>query len=344
MSSFALIHPENVQHLFGISITEARGIDHLLQILAKQDETIFKIIKYMRSGDRSILSGCCGGRLVVQFNTLLGEHWSFKRESFPDPIFDPTHGGFNYAFQLISERKSGKDNFMCTLPSILVGATRVSRGFVVYCHAMLDANGRAIPEMIYIGVTKRGWRHRYREHQRAALNGSRYRFHEALRKAMSADKASFTHIVEATTDNEEQAMAIEEKLVADLSLYPKGLNMIPGGRAGIAYLAKIGAISRGERVSPDGRGEIVERFFQQTSRVGMPNPLIAALWNSDQYAERIICGAPGRLKPHQINEARYLSSLGKMPSEIASFVAAKNEAQVRRMLSGTTYGRIGTAS
>jgi hypothetical protein len=43
-------------------------------------------------------------------------------------------------------------------------------------------------------------------------------------------------------------MKIEEQF-ADETLYPKGLNMIPGGYAGLAYLQKIGAVAARERVA-----------------------------------------------------------------------------------------------
>lgn len=212
--------------------------------------------------------------------------------------------------------------------------------YQVYSHGFVtDRDGKAIvgPNQ-YIGVTKRGWRQRWQEHLHSAKTGSHYKFHEAIRQ--HAESQTITHDVIGCYETEAEAMAAEEKMVGYETLYPLGLNMIPGGYAGMRWLHRIGAVGRGERVSPDDKHEFVNRFFEAASRKGNPNPLAAFNWQNDDYAERVICGGPDRLKPPQIREARYLNTLGLSAEQIATEVSARNTQQVERLLAGATYSRV----
>lgn len=210
----------------------------------------------------------------------------------------------------------------------------------LYCHSfVLDKDQKSLMDQPneYIGVTKRTWQKRWQEHVRSAKNGSYYKFHEAIR---NYDSAFTQHTVVGVFETEKDAMDAEERYVAECSLYPMGLNMIPGGYAGMRFLHRIGAVRKGEKVSPDEKHDFINRHFETESRAGRPNPFAAANWLNDEYAEKVICGAPGRMKPSQIREARYLESTGISPDQIAAEVGAKNAAQVRRMLGGDTYSRI----
>jgi hypothetical protein len=60
----------------------------------------------------------------------------------------------------------------------------------------------------------------------------------------------------------------------------------------------------------------------------------------DEYAARIICGAPGRLSIEQVRAARDLNNLSMPIEKIAEKIKAINVAQVARLLAGTTYLRI----
>lgn len=212
--------------------------------------------------------------------------------------------------------------------------------YQVYQHDFIDAEaGLPVPNACYIGITKRGWRKRWSEHSHAAKSGSHYRFHKAIREWYGVSK-SMAHSILACGLSERQAMAYEEDLVGTDTLYPRGLNMVPGGNKGLAYLRKIGAIGPNERVAPDDRQDIINRFFERASRKGLPNPLAAANWLNPEYAESVICAGPDRLKPQQIRDMRFLSSLGQTVDDIASQVGARNVSQVQRVLAGSTYSRI----
>ena len=69
-------------------------------------------------------------------------------------------------------------------------------------------------------------------------NGSYYRFHRCLRNEFF-EIGAIDHIIDRAGITENEAMEIEEKNVEKQSLYPifpKGLNMIPGGKAGFKFL------------------------------------------------------------------------------------------------------------
>jgi hypothetical protein len=148
------------------------------------------------------------------------------------------------------------------------------------------------------------------------------------------------HQIIAHANSEQRAMEMEERIVARDTLYPLGLNMIPGGNAGLAYLRRIGALGKNERIAPDDRQNIINRFFDRTSRKGLPNPLAAANWLNADYAEKVICAGEDRLKPQQIRDARYFASLGQSAEEIMMQIDARNVAQVQRLIAGETYSRI----
>lgn len=212
----------------------------------------------------------------------------------------------------------------------------------VYQH-MLASNepGDRIPIGRYTGVTKRGWRARWQQHVTAANAGSNCLFHRTIRNFQQDVKTKLMfHDIVACVNSEQTAMDIEEYFIDRDSLYPNGLNMIPGGNAGLAYLRKIGALGAKEHVGVDDRELIINRFFDRTSRKGLPNPLAAANWLNSDYAEKVICSGPDRLKPQQIRDARFFSSLGQDAETVAVRVGARNVEQIERMLSGRTYSRV----
>lgn len=226
------------------------------------------------------------------------------------------------------------------LPIYLVTHPEYFGHYHIYKHMFLtDQNGEKIVNAGYTGVTKRGWRTRWAEHLRAAQSGSHYRFHEAIRQWQGVARMTMHQII-GHAKSEQLAMSMEERIVARDTLYPLGLNMIPGGNAGLAYLRRIGAIGNNERVSVDDVQRVINRFFENTSRKGIPNPLAAANWLDPDYAEKVICAGPDRLKAQQIRDARVLSLLGHDVGAIAEKVGARNVDQVRRVLSGETYSRI----
>lgn len=225
------------------------------------------------------------------------------------------------------------------LPALLYTAPSISNSYQIYMHSFnYSDTGQEVPNSKYVGLTKRGWRTRWAEHVRAANSGSHYRFHQALRRLNKF--VSVNHTVMSYGLSETEALNMEEQMIGYESLYPLGLNMIPGGYAGLAYLRRIGALGKNERVKVDDRQDIINRFFDRTSRKGLPNPLAAANWLNADYAEKVICAGENRLKPQQIRDARYFASLGQSAEEIMTQIGARNITQVHRLIAGETYSRI----
>lgn len=250
---------------------------------------------------------------------------------------DPVNIALNTKITIIVEQ--GGFTEITAVP--LAMTSSVCRSYYhIYSHIFQsDQCGADIDGAMYIGVTKRGWRTRWAEHLRSANTGSNYRFHKAIRQWRGIARC-VRHDVLEWASTEQKAMEREERLVEVNTLYPLGLNMIPGGNAGLAYLRRIGALGKNERITVDGRQDIINRFFERASRKGLPNPLAAANWLNSDYAEKVICAGDDRLKPQQIRDARFLASLGRDADEIAAQIGARNTPQVQRLLSGETYSRI----
>ena len=132
---------------------------------------------------------------------------------------------------------------------LIKGLPRLDDKYTVYLHALQLSDGNTYK---YYGMTKKGWAVRFNQHMRDAIcYESPLRFHSVLRNALLARQAEITHsvssehpairsshhIVCATCLREDEACQIEAMLVEKHSFQkPFGLNMIPGGKAGIAFL------------------------------------------------------------------------------------------------------------
>lgn len=188
--------------------------------------------------------------------------------------------------------------------------------------------------LAYVGITKRRWFDRYSQHVTSSRSGSRLLFHSALRE--HSDKL-ILHKVFFTELSSDYAMELEEELVSSIGLYPLGLNMIPGGKAGFEYLGRLGALAR----SSEERDALVEQLSSRESFKGKPNPLCAALWESDPgFAERVICGHSGRLTVEQVRKIRKSAALGITANAITMLVNASSIKQVKNVLDGRTYSRV----
>lgn len=120
------------------------------------------------------------------------------------------------------------------------------------------------------------------------------------------------------------------------SLYPKGLNMVPGGEGCLRYLGRLGFCPK----TIEERDNIIERISSVESLGGRPNPLCAARWASDQeYINAVICGRADRFTVDQVRIARLHSSFGKSDEEIAALLEAPIE-RVSKVISGRRYGRV----
>jgi hypothetical protein len=150
------------------------------------------------------------------------------------------------------------------------------------------------------------------------------------------------HVVCAAGLNETEAEDTEEYLVEKYSFTKsEGLNMIPGGRAGIAYLHKLNVLLDEKPVLLDeDREKLLGNYFREHPRKGLPNPLIAEYWRDEDFAARVICSGDNRLTVKQVRDIRTLAALGHSCVHICHVLGITNELQVRKVLSGKTYGRV----
>ena len=144
--------------------------------------------------------------------------------------------------------------------------------YSVYAHKLFF-EGAKNPEdgFIYVGLTKQGWRQRLTGHLQAARSGSNTLFHKALR----AKPIIISSQVLLVASDEDEAMAFEEDQVSKFLLYinnRNGLNMIPGGRAGLQFLHERAG---GRAVAIEAR-EIALDNLLKSRRISLPNPTVAA--------------------------------------------------------------------
>jgi hypothetical protein len=136
-------------------------------------------------------------------------------------------------------------------------------------------------------------------------------------------------------------MAIEEKLVAENTLnalHPLGLNMIPGGFAGIRFLGQHGFT----KITPkqwEHRGSLVRDFNAYCRHTGKPNAALSLKWTADDFAAKMILSNPNNLNRDQLSRIRTLGSFGMSPKEIARNMEIRDQ-RVSAILRGATYARV----
>ena len=213
--------------------------------------------------------------------------------------------------------------------------------YTLYQHVF--GNGGDYPDQgfFYVGITQRNWQKRWNEHKAAMNRGSKLKFHKTLREKLRKGQITYiNHKVMDLVDNIEQLYTAEEEVVDGYWEDERLLNMIPGGRKGLRYLHEHNMIRRNVHPLPDEVDRILENWFKENPRKGLPAPWVAEKWEDPAYAESVICGAEGRLKPDQVRAIRYLSATGLEPEVILQKVGALNLPQVSRVLTGQSYSRI----
>jgi hypothetical protein len=100
--------------------------------------------------------------------------------------------------------------------------------FQAYLASRSRAGYETIPGMSYVGMTKRSWSKRYKQHIESALeNSSSTLFHKAIR-SMQGENVICVHDVSAFGLGKYDAKQYEKKLIRTSILAPLGLNMKVG--------------------------------------------------------------------------------------------------------------------
>jgi hypothetical protein len=206
-----------------------------------------------------------------------------------------------------------------------------------YAHGLGYQEG--VYPLTYAGITKRHWLTRYAEHFRDANRGSKKRFHQHwIRAFRDVSALSFSELC-AVNMSYDEVMEWEEAMVDRLMSEGRALNMIPGGKKGIAFLHEHRLLNN-DRPSLSELDEALHRFSQ--SNKGTPNPLISALWQDADYAAKVICGGKNRLSVQQLARIRHMALHGVCPDAIAKQVDARSLAQVTNVINGKTYSKVNT--
>jgi hypothetical protein len=212
--------------------------------------------------------------------------------------------------------------------------------------------------LLYVGITRRTWLERYRQHCNDMRRGSNLLFHRALRGEYCRIGV-LEHIVERAGLTERQALEIEEKEVEKRSLHslhPNGLNMIPGGYAGLKCVHQF-AIRTGyrsekgfptdnlEAVLVDVQKHLLKKHFK-TTNIKRVNAEIARLWAQDiNFRIKATTGQQNRFSFAQIQAARIWEASGwpkdKILENLQKIDAKKiGIDQLERLLKGDTYASI----
>lgn len=209
--------------------------------------------------------------------------------------------------------------------------------YMLYAHYFSIDN--AAPKC-YVGITRRHWVTRYLEHVDSSERDSQTLFHRIMRD-YTGRISNMTHELIRVGLNEEEAYMGEEELVDRCSLMPKGYNMIPGGRKGLAVLYQHGFLDK-QNAHPEEREAGLTAYADSlaSSRVGMPNAALADYWTDDAFAERMICSQERRLNVDQVRNIRRLHADGHSAEGIFSQIGGNDVGQIRRVIDGRTYVRV----
>jgi len=212
--------------------------------------------------------------------------------------------------------------------------------------------------LLYVGITRRTWLERYRQHCNSMCGGSNLLFHRALRGEFCSI-GIIEHIVERAGLTEKQAMEIEESEVENRSLrslHPNGLNMIPGGYAGLKCVHSF-ASRTGYKIDKEISADTLETVLInvqkhtlkkhfKTADIKRVNEKIALLWMRDiNYRILSTTGQWNRFSYRQIQAARIWHASGWPEDKILENLQKIDTKQIgmeqlERLLKGETYALI----
>ena len=122
----------------------------------------------------------------------------------------------------------------------------------------------------YIGITKRGYITRFREHQDKAVSNTGYLLHSVWHSLLK-EKIKMNPVIQigSTAETLKEIYALEEEAVETMTLTPKGLNAIPGGMAGIRMMHELRLLNS-TKVGVDERDAALIALQQKAHAHGSP--------------------------------------------------------------------------
>jgi hypothetical protein len=254
------------------------------------------------------------------------------------------------------QRVSSRRVVSIPLQCILKNWGNVEKGYMIYEHNLsaMDNADHQFESISYIGLTSRNWQTRYKEHQRDALTGSELLFHTSLAGVINKDSiiqrgmgpfemvrigACLLSELQYINLSYEEAMEVEERMVERSTLYPKGLNMIPGGFAGTKFLHKLGYLNK-DRATVDDRDYAAAKYLKDHSIEKRSAPWVQANWANDEFYEGVIFKRNNTLNKEQVLSIRKYGNDWGFDAEVVSNLVGANIRQVRDVLSGKYYSRV----
>lgn len=311
----------------------------VFHLCAFRNETPFILpFRKMRAGHRSIGTGDRFLSAVPLGPDEIAVIPEIRFEIVGDPLIISTikRGGYKIEDATITE------------PSILFSAPAhillspqhwPKKSYVLYQH--IFGHGGSYPEdgYFYVGVTTRSWQARWNEHLRAINRGSPLLFHSKFRAERAEKRLSYIHHKAMAVTTDVDALYATEQFVIEAHWTDeRRLNMIPGGRNGMAYLRKHEIADSQRVILPDERDALLATWLANSPGRTLP-PDRQRDGKSEQHAP--VSTQNGRRLLSDV-QVRLIRKLGYAIStrEIATRVDALNPRQVRRVLSGETYARV----
>jgi hypothetical protein len=234
------------------------------------------------------------------------------------------------------------------LQFLLKGWGDAEHGYQCYVHSVSQKPSETMSSPIdgyenlsdgyhYAGITGRNWLLRLREHTTKIREGSGRKFYQAWLRFLGMTEVYYSSDLKDINLSYKEAMNWEERFVDGLG--PKSLNMIPGGFKGLRHLHEHRITDR-ISIPLEERDRAIAEYVRQHPRKGIPNPFISELWQDDEFYLKVIKARPKTLSPGQVRRIRELAEKGRPVPEIAAEVGARNEPQVRNVISGRYYKRI----
>jgi hypothetical protein len=258
-----------------------------------------------------------------------------------------------------------QQSFIVPLPLVLMAfEARVCKPntYQVYEHTLIRKKDTAMTTQTeyvdgagqYVGITSRTWQRRAKEHEYAAKRGSHLLFHRALRGELFG-VLTHEHIVLRAGLSRGDALRIEEVEVEQRTLrdvYPNGLNMIPGGEAGLRFLSSM-TKRPASSIRLDEIDDLLEEEVNRSLRqpgLGIKgdhtNEKLAELWETNiEFRIKAITGHANRLSYKQIRNARIWHASGWPIDKILARLNEMDDRvvtleQLQRLLDGKTYQSI----
>jgi hypothetical protein len=335
-----------------IGVPLVRKIDNYLDLINTKDEknrgVVDKLIKYNEKtqGKRY------GSSRYYNYNIDLSIITDLSKGAFHSITFDrPDTGPIKLHLTFLYQDGT---NWKIILPLqfLLKGWGDANDGYQCYVHVIkenidrdMEINLNTPPrnlsnnEFYYAGITGRNWLKRFDEHLSDMRRGSRKWFHTKLRDSFGINNVLYVSSLIDINHEKDDAMKWEEVAVDKWASDEYGLNMIPGGYKGLRFLHEHRITNRVD-ISLEDRDKAIAEYIRRNPRKGIPNPLIAELWEDDEYYQRINEAHPKRLSADQVRQIRKLAKDEISIKQIAMTVKAIDERQVKDVIEGITYKRI----